>query len=297
MTPDVLPATATAPATGSGRHLHRRATVLALAWFEARVILRGRGAVAGIAGFAAAAVVVTILGLGSFQQLGFGSVGPATVALINLALLLPTAQAIVVGAMATSGERGGGFLTMLRARRASALALVSAIWIAVGLSAALALMIGFGLSAVILSANVPFADLLAFGLVLGVALMVAGVAAALGVLIGVVTESRLQAALAAIGVWFVLAIGLDLLLVGLGVFVRLGESALIAAIILNPFEAARVLALLALDPSGTALGPAGTWAVTSLGPLSAGLALGGALLAWLLVPLLAAARILGRQEL
>lgn len=293
MTSDVLPPLG--PLTRRGPQ--RRATVVALARFEARVILRGRGALAGIAGFAAAALLVTMLGLGSFQQLGFGAVGPAAVALINLALLLPTAQAIVVGAMATSGERGGGFLTMLRARRASPLTLVGAIWMAVGLSATLALMIGFGLAAVILSTNVPLADLLAFGAVLGVALLVAWVAAALGVLIGVVTESRLQAALAAIGAWFVLAIGLDLLLVGLGAFVQLGEPALIAAIVLNPFEAARVLALLALDPSGTALGPAGTWAVNTLGPVSAGLVLGGALLTWLLVPLLAAARILGRQEL
>jgi Cu-processing system permease protein len=291
MTPDVIPVPRTLARP------HRRATLVALAGFEARVILRGRGALAGIIGFAAAALVVTVLGLGSFQQLGFGAVGPAAVALINLALLLPTAQAIVVGAMATSGERGGGFLTMLRARRASPLALVGAIWMAVALSAAVALMIGFGLAAVILSANVPLADLLAFTVVLGVVLLVAWVAAALGVLIGVVTESRLQAALAAIGVWFVLAIGLDLLLVGLGVFVRMGEPALIAAIVLNPFEAARVLALLALDPSGTALGPAGTWAVSTLGPVGAGLVLGGALLAWLLAPLLAAARILGRQEL
>jgi ABC-type transport system involved in multi-copper enzyme maturation permease subunit len=275
----------------------RRATLVALARFEARVILRGRGAMAGIVGFGIAALAVTVLGLGSFQQLGFGAVGPAAVALLNLALLLPTAQAIVVGAMATAGERGGGFLTMLRARRASPLALVGAIWMAVSLSAAIALLGGFGLAAMILAVNVPLADLLAFSGLLGVALVVAAVAASLGVLIGVVTESRLQAALAAIGGWFVLAIGLDLLLVGLGVFVRLGEPALIGAIMLNPMEAARVLALLLLDPSGSALGPAGTWAVTSLGAPVAVLFLVAALLAWLLLPLLAAARILGRQEL
>jgi Cu-processing system permease protein len=293
MTPDIMHAALALPRSSP----RRRATLVALAGFEARVILRGRGALAGIIGFAAAALLVTVLGLGSFQQLGFGAVGPAAVALLNLALLLPTAQAMVVGAMATSGERGGGFLTMLRARRASPLALVGAIWMAVVLSAAVALMIGFGLAAVVLAANLPLSDLFAFASLLGVALLAAGVAAALGVLIGVVTESRLQAALAAIGAWFVLAIGLDLLLVGLGVFVRMGEPALIAAILLNPLEAARVLAILALDPSGSVLGPAGTWAVTSFGPLTAALMLVGALLTWLLVPLLAAARILGRQEL
>ena len=45
--------------------------------------------------FALAAGLATLLGLGSYRQLGLGAVGPAAAALVNLAILLPTAQAVL----------------------------------------------------------------------------------------------------------------------------------------------------------------------------------------------------------
>ncbi len=269
----------------------------ALAAFEARVILRGRGTLVGMAAYGLASLMVTLLGLTSFAQLGLGAVGPAAVALLNLALLLPTVQAMTVGAMTLAGEREGSFLTMLRAQGSSAWSLVTASWLGVALSAGLSTLVGFGVAGVLLATTVPLADLLAFFVLLVVALLVAAAAAAIGTLIGAVADNRLQAGLAAVAVWFVVAIGLDLLLLGLGAFARIGELALIGAVLVNPLETGRVLALLALDPEGGALGPAGTFVLTRLGLLPAVGVLIATLLAWVAVPLALAARILARRDL
>jgi len=269
----------------------------ALATFEARVILRGRGTLVGMAAYGVASLMVTLLGLTSFAQLGLGAVGPAAVALLNLALLLPTVQAMTVGAMTLAGEREGSFLTMLRAQGSSARSLVTASWLGVALSAGLSTLVGFGVAGVLLATTVPLADLVAFGELLVVSLLVAAAAAAIGTLIGALADNRLQAGLAAVAVWFVVAIGLDLLLLGLGAFARVGELALIGAVLVNPLETGRVLALLALDPQGGALGPAGTYVLTHLGLLPAVGVLGAALLAWIGVPLALAARILARRDL
>lgn len=274
----------------------RASGLLVLAGFETRVILRGRGALVGMVGYATASVLVTLLGLTSFRQLGFGSVGPAAVALLNLALLLPTAQGMVVGAMTLAGEREGAFLTMLRAQGVPPLGLVAATWLSVTLSAALSLLLGFGLSSVILASAVPASDLIGFAGLLAVALGAAAAAAALGTLIGALAETRLQAGLAAVAAWFVVAIGLDLLLLGLGAFARVGEAALIGAVLANPLETGRVLALLAIDGSGASLGPAGGFVVTQLGLAPAAALLAATLAAWIMVPLLLAGRLLARRD-
>ena len=66
------------------------------------------------------------------------------------------------------------------------------------------------------------------------------VAAAAGVLVGTLVTNRLQASLVAVAAWFLLAIGLDLVVIGLGVFLSLGEPAILTAVLANPIESARV---------------------------------------------------------
>jgi Cu-processing system permease protein len=269
----------------------------ALLTFQARSVLRGRWSVLAVLAFAAAAAVVASLGLGSFRQLGLGAVGPAAVSLLNLALLLPTAQALLLGALSLSGERESGFLAALRARGLGAGTLVLATWAAVTLSAWLSLLAGFGLVAVIIAGSVPPGDLPVFAAILGLAALCAAVAAALGILVGTAVGNRLQASLVAIAAWFLLALGLDLVVIGLGVFVSLGEPAILAAVLVNPIESARVAALLMLDAGGGALGTMGTYLLDHLGRDGAVALLCAALLAWVVAPLALASFVLGRRDL
>jgi hypothetical protein len=85
--------------------------------------------------------------------------------------------------------------------------------------------------------------------------------------------------------------------IGLGVFLSLGEPAILAAVLANPIEAARVTALLLLDASGSALGTMGLYLDETLGRAGSVAVLVGALGAWLLLPLGLATFVLGRRDL
>ncbi|MBF8289588.1 MAG: transporter transrane protein [Chloroflexi bacterium] len=268
----------------------------ALARFQARVLLRGRAALVAAGVFALAAGLTTVLGLGSFRQVGLGAVGPAAAAIVNLAILLPTAQAILLGALGLAGDRESGFAALLRARGVGPGALVVATWWSVTAAAWLSLGVGFGLAALVIAGNVPLADLPTFAALFGVMLVVAAAAAAIGVLVGAAASSRLQAALGAVAAWFVLAIGLDLVVLGLGVFVRLGEGAILAAVAIDPFTSGRLAALLLLDAGGGVLGPVGQYLVLRLGAPGAVAMLLAVVAAWVVLPLVVARQIAARRD-
>lgn len=267
-----------------------------LAVFRARTLLRGKATIAAALVFCLMAGLVALVGLGSFRQVGLGSVGPAAAALVNLALLLPTAQGLLLGAMTLTADRESGFGAMLRARGVPPVALVLTAWLAAALSSWLALGAGFGLAAIVIAGNVPVGDLPVFAALLGVAAVGAGAAAAVGVLVGALVTTRLQAALAGVATWFVLAVGFDLAVIGLGAFLRLGEIAIIAAVVADPFTAARVSALLLLDSEAGILGPTGAYLLDRLGHGGAVAALLAVVIGWTLVPLALAKAVVTRRD-
>lgn len=271
--------------------------MMAMVAFDARTTLRGRASIVAILGFAAAMFVVTLLGIDSFRQIGLGAVGPAAVALLDLSLLLPTAIGALLGALTVASGRESGTWAMVRARGLPAAGLVVAAWLAVTCVTWVAIVAGFGVAALVIAGNVPIADMATFGLVLVVALLASAIATAIGVLVGVAVHTRLQAALVALAAWFVLAVGLDLAVIGLGVFLRTGEPGLLAAALIDPFQAARMIALLALDGSGAALGPIGAYLLLRLGSVLAGAAGVTILVAWIVLPLLAATVLVRRRDL
>ena len=267
-----------------------------LAVFRARTLLRGKATIAATLVFCFTTGLVALVGLGSFRQVGLGSVGPAAAALVNLALLLPTAQGVLLGAMMLTADRESGFGTMLRARGVSPAALVWTAWLAVALSSWLSLGAGFGLAAIVVAGNVPVGDLPVFVALLGVSAAAAAAAAAIGVLVGALVTTRLQAALAGVATWFALAVGFDLAVIGLGAFLRLGEIAIIAAIVADPFTAARVSALLLLDSEAGILGPTGAYLLDRLGHGGAVAALLAVVVGWTLLPLALARAVVTRRD-
>jgi hypothetical protein len=90
---------------------------------------------------------------------------------------------------------------------------------------------------------------------------------------------------------------MDLALAGLGPAVHLGPEGLLTAVLLNPLEGGRILALLAANPTGTAVGPFGAYLVDRFGTGGATLLIGGSIAVWTLVPLLVARWALRRRPI
>ena len=269
----------------------------AMAVWELRSAVRSRWVVGTAIVFALTSLGVTLLGLGSLRSLGLSGVGPASAGLVNLGVLLPPLMGLLLGAGSLAGARERGLLAMMAAQPVSRATLVIGMFL--GLAAALwvTVALGFGLSALVLAGVAKVSDLAPLGALVATTLAVGTAGVALGIGISSVSSGRTQAVALAVAAWFVLSLGMDLALAGLGPAVTLGAQGLLLAVVLNPLEAGRILALLAADPSGAALGPFGSYLIERFGSPGAALVLTSALAAWTVVPLLVARRWLRRRPI
>jgi Cu-processing system permease protein len=275
--------------------LRRAHGVSALAAWELKAAVRSRWVLGTAIVFAAISLAVTLLGLGSLRGLGLSGVGPASAGLVNLGVLLPPLLGLLLGAGSIAGARERGLLAMMIVQPVSRTSLVAGLFL--GLSAALWLTVaaGFGLAALVLAGVAKVTDLAPFGALVAATLAVGTAGVGVGIGISSVSAGRTQAIAIAVAVWFVLALGMDLALAGLGPAVHLGSRGLLIAVLLNPLEAGRILALLGADPGAAALGPFGTYLLERFGTTGSTVLLGSAIAAWTLLPLLVARSALRRR--
>jgi Cu-processing system permease protein len=269
--------------------------VTALAAWELKAAVRSRWVIGTAIVFAAISLGVTLLGLEALRGLGLSGVGPASAGLVNLGVLLPPLMGLLLGAGSIAGARERGLLAMMVAQPVSRTSLVTGLFL--GLVAALWITVaaGFGLAALVLAGVAKVSDLAPFAALVVATLAVGTAGLGVGIGISSIAAGRTQAVAFAVAVWFVLALGMDLALAGLGPAVRLGPEGLLVAVLLNPLEAGRILALLAANPSGAALGPFGSYLIERFGTTGSAVLLGSAIAAWTVIPLLVARSALHRR--
>lgn len=270
-------------------------SALAVAGWELRGAVRSRFVLGATLTFGAMCLGVTLLGLDALRGLGLAGVGPASAGLVNLGVLVPPLLGLSIGAGSLAGARERGLLAMVAAQPVSSAAIVGGTF--AGLAAALwtTVALGFGLAFLVLAGVARVADLAPIAALVGATLAVGTAGLALGIGISALARSRGQATAVAVAAWFLFALGMDLALAGLAPAVRLGPEGLLAAVLLNPLEAGRILALLAASAGGTALGPFGAFLLDRFGTAGATALLAGAIAAWTAAPLAIAARALGRR--
>jgi Cu-processing system permease protein len=277
------------------RPLRRGHGVTALAAWELKGAVRSRWVIGTAIVFAAISLGVTLLGLEALRGLGLSGVGPASAGLVNLGVLLPPLMGLLLGAGSIAGARERGLLAMMVAQPVSRTSLILGLFL--GLTAALWITVaaGFGLAALVLAGVAKVSDLAPFGALVVATLAVGTAGLGVGIGLSSVAAGRTQAMAMAVAVWFVLALGMDLALAGLGPAVQLGPQGLLIAVLLNPLEAGRILALLAANPGGAALGPFGTYLIERFGTTGSAMLLGSAIAAWTVIPLLVARSALRRR--
>lgn len=273
------------------------AAVYAVAKWEFRNSVRARWVLVMGAIFALLGATVTLLAFRSVRTLGLTGVGPASATLINLGVLLPSLIGLLQGSASLVGAREQGMLSLIcvqPVRRSSIgvgvfLGLTGSLWATLG--------VGYGLVLVIMSGAARSSDVPALVTLAGVTLAVAAASVAIGVAVSALSATRVQALAAAVGIWVVLALGVDLALASIASSARIGPEGLLAAILLNPLEAARVLGLLGTSFEGTALGPLGAYLISRFGTVGTVSLLIGDLLVWTAAPLAFARWALLRRDL
>jgi Cu-processing system permease protein len=230
---------------------------------------------------------------------GFQDFARTSASLVQLVVLVVPLASLLMGVLALSPERGTAEL--LFSQPVSRHAILAGKLLGLLAALAAAEFVGFGLAGLVVFSSTGEEGGWGYGLlVLGSFLLTAAfLAIAALIAAGAVGRKRTRALALAVVVWFAAAILLDL--AALGVASLLPSTAasrlLVISVIANPAGAVRTGALLGIE--GTAAFGASSLALLRLtgGPAGAAALLAASVLAWVVVPAVAAARRLSRIDL
>lgn len=271
--------------------------VLTLAGWELRNGLRSRWAQLTGALFVAACAVTAYSGIRTFRELGLQGIGGAIDGLVAVAVLLPTLVALVLGANAVASARERGLLALLTTQPVRRSSVVGGAFLGVTGAVSVTIAAGLGAGLLLVSGTIDGAGLASMGALAVAAFGMVAAAAAVGVALSALASDRLQAIAVAVGVWFLFALGIDLLVAVIAPQVRMGPLGMLAAVVVNPLEAGRLLTLLAASPDPEVLGPLGAYLDGRLGQWGTAGMFTGILAAWIAGPLIVARAAIMRRDI
>jgi ABC-type Mn2+/Zn2+ transport system ATPase subunit/ABC-type transport system involved in multi-copper enzyme maturation permease subunit len=279
---------ASVPVTGSPAGT-LRSTAFPLLRKELRDSLRNRWLIGYTVLMGALGLAATASGYDSVSGLGLQAFGRTTATLMNLCLLLAPLVAVLLGAASVAGERERGTLEHLLALPLSRTELLIAKHSGLLLALTAATVAGFLPAGLVIAAASGPDGLAHYFLFPALASLAVAALAGIGVFISVSSGSAVQAQGAAIVTWFAFALLYDLVLIGSLAVSGVAPEWLAASLLANPIDAARVLGVLALEPDLYLLGPAGAYLSSRFSPFVTAALLIGAIAAWAVLPVAAAA--------
>jgi Cu-processing system permease protein len=271
--------------------------VIIIAGKELRDGMRNRWVLATTALLAALALTLAFLGAAPTGMVKVSALAVTIVSLSSLTIFLVPLIALLLSYDAIVGEVDRGAMALL-------LAYPVARWqVMLGKFAGhlgilgFATVIGYGVAGLALqwAGNEDRGAWAAFALMVASSVLLGGVFISIGYLVSTLVRDRGAAGGIAIGVWLFFVLLYDMALLGVlvadqGRTVTAGVLNLL--LLLNPADAYRLLNLTATADVSVFAGVAGLGASTGLGPG----ALLGALAAWMVVPLVAAAALFARRQ-
>lgn len=239
--------------------------------------------------FTALALALSYLGERNLGSVGFENFSRTTASVLNLCLLLAPLAALSLGAGAIAGERDRGSLTYLLSQPLNRWELLLGKFAGLSASIALATVAGFGAAGVFIAFFASSLDVGTYLMLIVLVLALVCVMTGLGLVASVVSATRVQALGLALLIWFIAVFVFDLLLIGMVSATSLGGGGLMLALLANPVEIVRVLAIIHLEPDLQILGPFGSYVMERAGTGGATAILSVALAAWMIVPVALAA--------
>jgi len=247
--------------------------------------------------FATLTVMVAWFGMVTSGYSGFQDFTRTAASLVNLGGFLIPLFALLLGVF--SFITNGDYLELMVTQPVSRSQVLLGKYLGLVLTVLGASLLGFGLPGVLIALVIGVAGAESYLLVVLYSCLLATVFTGLSVLISLAARRRQVALGVALGVWILSEVIYGLLMLGTTLYLppRVLEATLLAGLLGNPVDLARVLSL--LQVGGPHLfGPAGATLIKLTGSpaLATSFGLFGLAL-WLVFPLAIAARIFGRQNL
>lgn len=268
---------------------------VAVAGRELREAVRSRWFLLYTIAFAALGLGVSYISAASAGGVGLSGFGRTTAGLTNLVLLVVPLMALTAGAGSVASDRERGMLPYLLAQPVSRLEVLLGKFAGLGAALLACICLGLGTCAAVLAAlghgAEPASILWLAGLTFGLALGMLSV----GLLVSTLARKASVAVGTAIFLWLTLVFVTDLGLMAGTLALRLRIDELFALSLANPLQVFKMWSLHAADASLDVLGPAGLYATEEYGHWLHAI-FGGCLLAWVALPLAAAALVFSRRS-
>ena len=268
--------------------------VLTLVQKELRDAFRNRWFLLYAIAFAALSLALawfSVSGAGSYGVAGFGR---TTAGLINLILLIVPLMGLTLGAMSLAGEREKGTLVYLLAQPVSSAELLLGKFVGLALALTAALVIGFGLTGILMAIVGGGGDFQVYLTLLVLSILLAIASLSMGFLISAAVKRAATAVGLSLFLWLILVYFGDLGLMGTAVVMQIDVRQLLALALVNPLQVFKIAAVLDLRENLEVLGPAGIYAFRAYGgalwPLLVGL-----LLVWVIAPFLIATQVFKKR--
>jgi Cu-processing system permease protein len=274
-------------------------SILLVAGKELREGVRNRWVVAATLLLATLALTLAFLGAAPAGRVGAGALEVVVVSLSSLSIFLLPLIALLISHDAVVGEMERGTMLLLLSYPIARWQVVLGKFLGQVAILAMATVLGYGAAGAALAVagqEIGPEGWWAFALMVGSSVLLGAAFVALGMLASALVRDRGTAAGIAVGLWLLMVLIWDMALLGVLV-ADAGQSitagVVDAALLLNPADTYRLLNLAGLPGLGALSGMAGLAEGTGLTPP----VLFAAMLAWVLVPLAAAAVAFSRREL
>ncbi|HXF04261.1 MAG TPA: ABC transporter permease subunit [Blastocatellia bacterium] len=274
-----------------------RSIIAAIAWHELVVTIRSRWLGIFALAFGALALAISYFGLVTGGMVGFQGFSRTSASVLNLVLYLIPLVALMMGTLSFTSEKSAGEL--LFSQPVTRTEILVGKLLGLFLSLVAATLLGFGSAGLVIALKTSGEGAERYPLVVGLALVLELVFLCLAVLTATLCQRKSKAIGVALFLWFFFVIFYDLLVIG-GTFLlkeRTANLFVFLSLFGNPVDMIRVASLIALDGEEI-FGVAGAALIRFVGGSGALIALMTALLVvWIAAPIIAADRLLRRQDI
>ncbi len=231
------------------------------------------------------AVLLVYLGYSRGSIIGYSGYGKTAASLINLILLFIPLIALITGSISISAERENKTLPYLLSHPLNKFEIIIGKYLGILISIMFAIFLSFGLAGLLIYIKGSDESSINYILTSLLSVLLAASLLSVGFLISTFNSKVSKSISIGILIWFIFLIVGDLGIIGLSTGMNLGVKETFYLAIINPLEAYKIASILTLTPRFEILGPAGVYALNTLGKTNLFILLISIQLLWVVIPI------------